>query len=124
MVYARKEVNVLCDPFSKTASRCDGWTLTRFEPFALPRWHESGARRQVAVGFGRLLPLHKTLPLGDKARIQNSGLIGKSATPLAPAAKLGFRRKTESFSLDLLIDAAAAGIFRIPAEQEIDDDLA
>ena len=124
MVHARKEVNVLCDPFSETTPRWDGWTLTRFEPFALPRWHESGARRQVAVGFGRLLPLHKTLPLGDKARIQNSGLIGKIATLLAPAAELAIRSTTESISLGLLINAAAAGIFRIPAEHEIDDDLA
>jgi hypothetical protein len=39
---------------------------------------------------------------------------------LAQAAELAIRRKTESISLDLLIDAAAAGVFKFPAEQEPD----
>jgi hypothetical protein len=40
---------------------------------------------------------------------------------LAQAAELAIRKKTESNSLDLLTDAAAAGIFKMPAAREIDD---
>ena len=43
---------------------------SRFEPFALPRWHKSAALREFVVGFGRLLPLHKPSPFGDKVMIQ------------------------------------------------------
>ena len=104
-------------------------TRTGFEPFALPRWHESAALREFVVSFGRLLPLHKPSPFGDKAIIQkpmvhSGGLTGKITTLLAQAAELAIRQKTESISLDLLIDAAAAGVFKVPAEQEIDDALA
>ena len=81
------------------------------------------------MGFGRLLPLHKPSPFGDKAMIQklmvhSDGLTGKITTLLAPAAELAIRQKTEFISLDLLTDAAAAGIFKLPAEQEVDDALA
>ena len=99
---------------------------SRFEPFALPRWHESAALREFVVSFGRLLPLHKPSPFGDKAIIQklmahSGGLTGKITSLLAQAAELAIRQKTESISLDLLIDAASAGIFKMPAELEIDD---
>ena len=111
------------------AMRADLQIASRFEPFALPRWHESAALREFVVGFGRLLPLHKPSPFGDKAMIQklmvhSGGLTGKITTLLAQAAELAIRQKTESISLDLLMDAAAAGIFKLPAEQEIDDALA
>ena len=81
------------------------------------------------MGFGRLLPLHKPSPFGDKAMIQklmvhSGGLTGKITTLLAQATELAIRQKTESISLDLLKDAAAAGIFKLPAEQEVDDALA
>lgn len=77
------------------------------------------------MGFGRLLPLHKPSPFGDKAMIQklmvhSDVLTGKITTLLAQAAELAIRQKTESISLDLLMDAAAAGVFKLPAEQEID----
>jgi hypothetical protein len=49
---------------------------------------------------------------------------GKITTLLAQAAELAIRQKTESISLDLLMDAAVAGIFKLPAEQEVDDALA
>jgi|GEM_PF-660332 len=111
------------------AMQADPQIASRFEPFALPRWHESAALREFVVSFGRLLPLHKPSPFGDKAIIQklmvhSGGLTGKITSLLAQAAELAIRRKTESISLDLLIDAAAAGVFKIPAEQEIDDALA
>jgi hypothetical protein len=51
-------------------------------------------------------------------------LTGKITSLLAQAAELAIRQKTESISLDLLIDAAAAGVFKFPAEQELDDALA
>ena len=81
------------------------------------------------MSFGRLLPLHNPLPLGDrtivqKLMVQSDGLAGKITTLLAQAAELAIRQKTESISLDLLIEAAAAGIFKLSAEQEIDDALA
>ena len=81
------------------------------------------------MSLGRLLPLHKPSPFGDKAIIQklmahSGGLTGKITSLLAQAAELAIRQKTESISLDLLIDAAAAGIFKIPAEQEVDSALA
>lgn len=104
----------------------DPQIASRFEPFALPRWHESTALRGVVVGFGRLLPLHKPSPFGEKAMIQklmvyNSGLTGKITTLLAQAAELAIRRNTESISLGLFIEAAAVGIFTIPAEPEIEE---
>ena len=48
--------------------------------------------------------------------VHRRGLTGKITSLLAQAAELAIREKTESISLDLLIDAAAAGIFKIPAE--------
>ena len=83
----------------------------------------------IPVTFSRLLPLHKPSPFGDKAIIQklmahSDGLTGKITTLLPQAAELAIRRKTESINLNLLIDAAAAGVFKIPAEQEIEDALA
>jgi len=85
--------------------------------------------REFVVGFGRLLALHKPSPFGDKAMIQklmvhSDGLTGKITTLLAQAAELAIRQKTEIISLDLLMDAAAAGIFKLPAEQEVDAALA
>ena len=94
--------------------------------FALPRWHKSAALREFVVSFGRLLPLHS--PFSDKAMIQKlmahgGGLTGRITTLLAQAAELAIRQKTESISLDLLIEAAAAGVFKVPADPEIDDVL-
>ena len=53
--------------------------------------------------------------------VHGGGLTGKITSLLAQAAELAIRRKSESISLDLLIDAGAAGIFKISEEQEIDD---
>ena len=69
------------------------------------------------------------MTFGDKAIIQklmvhSGGLTGKITALLAQAAELAIRQKTESISLNLLIKAAGAGIFKFPAEQEIDDALA
>jgi len=94
-----------------------------------PRWHERAALQEFVVGFGRLLPLHKRSPFGDKATIQKlmvriGGLTGKMTTLLAQAAEVAIRQKTESISLRLLMDAVAAGIFKLSAEQEIDAALA
>ena len=102
---------------------------SRFQLFALTRWHESAALREFVVGFGRLLLLHKPSPFGDKAMIQklmvhSGGLTGKNTTLLAQAAELAIRQKAESISLDLLMVAAAAGILKLPAEQDIDEALA
>ena len=77
------------------------------------------------MSFGRLLPLHKPSPFGDKAMIQfmvhSGSLTGRITTLLAQAAEPAIRHKTESISPDLLIEAASAGVFRIPAEQDIND---
>ena len=54
----------------------------------------------------------------------SGGLTGKITALLAQAAELAIRQKTESISLELLIEVSAAGIFKFPAEQEIDDALA
>ena len=69
------------------------------------------------------------MPFGDKAIIQklmvySGGLTGKITTLLAQAAELSIRQKAESISLNLLIKAAEAGIFKFPVEQDIDDALA
>ena len=108
--------------------QADPQIASRFEPFALPSWHER-ALWEFVVSFGRLLPLHKPSPFGDQAMIQklmvhSGGLTGKITSLLVQAAELAIRQKTESISLDLLIDAAAAGMFKIPAEQEIDGAIA
>ena len=111
------------------AMQADPQIASRFEPFAVPRWHESAALREFFVSFGRLLTLHKPSPFGDKAMIQklmghSGGLNGKITTLLAQAAELAIRQQTESISLELLMDAAAAGFFELPADQEIDAALA
>ena len=66
------------------------------------------------------------MPFGDKAIIQklmahSGGLTGKITTVLAQAAELVICQKTESISLNVLINAAQAGIFKFSAGQEIDD---
>ena len=90
---------------------------------------ESAGLREFVVSFGRLLPLHLPSPFGDKDMIQklmaySGGLTGRITTLLAQAAELAIRQKTECISLDLLDQAASAGIFRIPVEEEADDALA
>ena len=111
------------------AMQADPQIASRFEPFALPRWRESAALREFVVSFGRLLPLHLPSPFGDKDMIQKllahiGGLTGRITRLLAQAAELAIRKKTECISLDLLDQAASAGIFRIPVEEETDDALA
>ena len=108
------------------AMQADPQIASRFEPVALPRWRESAGLREFVVNFGRLLPLCRPSPFGDKDVIQklmaySGGLTGKITTLLAQAAELAIRHKTESISLALLDQAASAGIFRIPAEEETDD---
>jgi hypothetical protein len=109
--------------------RSDPQLASRFEPFVLPRWHESAALMEFVVRFGRLLPLHKPSPFGDKAIIQNlmvhsGGFTGEITSLLAQAAEQAIRQETESISFDLVVDAAGVGVFKIPAEQENDDGLA
>ena len=111
------------------AMQADPQIASRFEPFALPRWRESAGLREFVVSFGRLLPLHLPSPFGDKDMVQklmaySGGLTGRITTLLAQAAELAIRQKTECISLDLLDQAASAGIFRIPVEEESDDALA
>ena len=108
------------------AMQADPQIASRFEPVALPRWRESAGLREFVVNFGRLLPLKLPSPFGDKDVIQklmaySGGLTGKITTLLAQAAELAIHQKTESISLALLDQAASAGIFRIPANEETDD---
>ena len=51
----------------------------------------------------------------------SGGLTGRITTLLVQAAELAIRDKSESISLALLDRAAAAGIFKLPAEQEPDE---
>ena len=93
-----------------------------FEPVALPQWRESAELHSFVVSFGRLLPLKKPSPFGDREIVQklmafSGGLTGKITTLLAQAAELAIRRKTESIDLQLLEEAAASGIYKLPAEQ-------
>ena len=50
------------------------------------------------------------------------GLTGRITTLLPQVAELAIREKTESISLALLDRAAAAGIFKLTAEQEEPDE--
>ena len=105
------------------AMQTDPQIASRFEPLALPRWRESAELRTFVAGFGRLLPLEKPSPFDDKSMIQkllaySSGLTGRITTLLAQAAELAIRHKTESISIDLLDQAAGAGIYKLPAQQE------
>ena len=50
--------------------QADPQIASRFEPFAVARWDERAALREFVVCFGRLSPLHKPSPFGDKAMIQ------------------------------------------------------
>ena len=111
------------------AMQANPQTASRFEPFALPKWRESAGLREFVVSFGRLLPLHLPSPFGDKEMIQklmacSGGLTCRITTLLAQAAELAIRQKTEYISLNLLDQAASAGILRIPVDEETDDALA
>ena len=108
------------------AMQADPQIASRFEPFALPRWKESSGLRDFVVSFGRLLPLHKPSAFGEQDMIRklmaySGGLTGRIAGLMAQAAELAIRQGTESISLDLLDQAAAAGIFKIPARKETDE---
>ena len=110
------------------AMQTDPQIASRFEPFALPRWRESAELRSFIVSFGRLLPLKKPSPFGDREIVQklmafSGGLTGKITTLLAQAAELAIRHRTESIDLKLLEEAAASGIYRLPAEQADEDSV-
>ncbi len=105
------------------AMQTDPQIASRFEPFALPRWRESAELRAFVASFGRLLPLEKPSPFADKHMIQkllaySNGLTGRITTLLAQSAELAIRQKTETISIDLLEQAACAGIYKLPAQQE------
>ena len=53
----------------------------------------------------------------------SGGLTRRITILLARAAELAILQKTESVVLNLLMDVAATGIFKITAEQEIDHAL-
>ena len=56
-----------------------------------------------------------------KLMAYSGGLTGRIAGLMAQAAELAIRQGTESISLDLLDQAAAAGIFKIPVKMETDE---
>ena len=60
----------------------------------------------------------------QKLTAYSGDLTCRITTLLAQAAELAIRRKTACISLDLLDQAASAGIFRIPVEEEAEDALA
>ena len=98
-------------------------------------WH-AGQVKKAALKSGYALrlagarpPLHLPSLFGDKDMIQklmaySGGLTGRITTLLAQAAELAIRKKTECISLDMLDQAASAGIFRIPVEEAADDAMA
>lgn len=105
------------------AMQTDAQIASRFEPFALPRWRESDAFRSFVVSYGRLLPLAKPSPFAEKDMVQklmaySGGLTGKVTKLLAQAAELAIRTKTESISMGLLEEAAAAGTFKLAAKTQ------
>jgi len=105
------------------AMQADPQIASRFEPMALPRWRESAGLREFVVSFGRLLPLHRPSPFGEKEMIQklmafSGGLTGRITTLLAQAAELAIREKAECITLERLERAAGAGIFKLPVEEE------
>ena len=110
------------------AMQTDPQIASRFEPFALPKWRESAELRAFVVNYGRLLPLEKPSPLGDKVVIQklmalSSGLTGKLTSILAQAAELAIRQKTECITLDLIEQAANFGIYKYPPVEVETDPL-
>ena len=56
--------------------------------------------------------------------IPSASLTGRITTLMAQAAELAIHRKAECIRLDLLDQAASAGIFRHPVEDEADEALA
>jgi hypothetical protein len=56
----------------------------------------------------------------QKLMVHSGGLTGKITPRLAQAAELAIRLRAESISLGLRMNVAAAGIFKRPADQEID----
>lgn len=108
------------------AMQTDPQIASRFEPFSLPKWRESPEFRKFVVSFGRLLPLEKPSPLGDKEIIQeliafSAGLTGTVTTLLTQAAELAIRQKTESINADLIKQASEAGIYKYsPEDSEVE----
>ena len=73
------------------------------------------------MSFARLLSLEKRSPLAGKDMIQklmaySNGLTGKITLLLAQSTELAIRHRTESISVELLEQAAASGIYKLPAE--------
>ena len=70
------------------AMQADPQIASRFEPVALPRWRESAGLREFVVNFGRLLPLWRPSPFGDKDVIQKlmaySGPDRQNHDPVGP----------------------------------------
>lgn len=54
----------------------------------------------------------------QKLLAYSNGLTGRITTLLAQSAELAIRQKTETISIDLLEQAACAGIFKLPAQHE------
>jgi hypothetical protein len=106
------------------AMQTDPQIASRFEPFALPKWRESAEFREFVVSFGRMLPLEKPSPFGEKVIIQklmalSSGLTGKVTTLLTQAAELAIRGGSESISAELIDQAADNGIYKfMPQDSE------
>jgi Cdc6-like AAA superfamily ATPase len=106
------------------AMQTDPQIASRFEPFALPKWRESAEFREFVVSFGRLLPLEKPSPLGEKVIIQklmalSSGLTGRVTTLLTQAAELAIRGGSECISAELIDQAADNGIYKFaPQDSE------
>ncbi|MEO8937721.1 MAG: TniB family NTP-binding protein [Burkholderiaceae bacterium] len=108
------------------AMQTDPQIASRFEAFALPRWHESPGLREFVVSFGRLPPLHRPFPFGDQEMIRKvmactGGLTGRITGMLSQAAELAIRQGTESISLDLLDQAIVDEIFKLPNEETDDE---
>lgn len=106
------------------AMQTDPQIASRFEPFALSKWRESAELRAFVVSFGRLLPLEKPSPFGDKGIVQklvafSAGLTGKITTLLTQAAELAIRQKTECITAELLDQAANAGVYKLAARAEV-----
>ncbi|MBQ0937940.1 hypothetical protein [Ideonella paludis] len=83
----------------------------------------SEAFRSFVVSYGRLLPLAKPSPFAEKDIVQklmaySGGLTGRVTKLLAQADELAIRTKTESISMDLLEEAAAAGTFKLTARTQ------
>lgn len=94
------------------ALQSDSQMVSRFTPFKVPRWRESGTFRRLLSAFERILPLRRPSGLAQREIAQyvlaaSSGLTGEVSRILNAAAEVAIRNGEEAIRLNHLEQATS-----------------